>query len=77
MSHDARPDPSAFFLPGKPTGGPVGVLLFHGFPGSTTDVRLLGTFLHARGPTISAPLLPGHGTRPADLNRVRWQDWTA
>jgi len=51
-------------------------LLIHGFPGSTTDVRLLGTFLHERGFTVSAPLLPGHGTQPADLNRVRWQDWT-
>jgi len=51
-------------------------LLIHGFPGSTTDVRLLGTFLHERGITVSAPLLPGHGTQPGDLNRVRWQDWT-
>jgi carboxylesterase len=73
MAHNAPLDPSAFFL----EGGPVGVMLIHGFPGSTTDVRLLGTFLHKRGLTVSAPLLPGHGTQPADLNRVRWQDWTA
>lgn len=65
-------DPSTFFL----EGGPTGVLLIHGFPGSTTDVRLLGADLHRRGITVSAPLLPGHGTQPADLNRVRWQDWT-
>ncbi|MHC1784764.1 MAG: alpha/beta hydrolase [Anaerolineaceae bacterium] len=31
--------------------------------------------LHQAGFTISAPLLPGHGTNPADLNRVTWQDW--
>lgn len=73
MSSETRPDPSAFFL----SGGPTGALLIHGFPGSTTDVRLLGQFLRRRGLTVSAPLLPGHGTEPADLNRVRWQDWTA
>jgi carboxylesterase len=73
MTRDVHPDPAAFFL----EGGDIGVVLIHGFPGSTTDVRLLGTYLHERGLTISAPLLPGHGTQPADLNRVRWQDWTA
>ncbi|MBN1978181.1 MAG: alpha/beta fold hydrolase [Anaerolineae bacterium] len=73
MTQDVRPDPAAFFL----EGGDTGVLLVHGFPGSTTDVRLLGTYLHERGLTISAPLLPGHGAQPADLNQVRWQDWAA
>jgi carboxylesterase len=73
MTQDTRPDPAAFFL----EGGDTGVLLVHGFPGSTTDVRMLGTYLHERALTISAPLLPGHGTQPADLNRVRWQDWVA
>jgi carboxylesterase len=73
MTRDAHPDPSAFLL----EGGDTGVLLIHGFPGSTTDVRPLGVYLHERGLTVSAPLLPGHGTQPADLNRVRWQDWAA
>lgn len=73
MTPHSHLDPSSFFL----EDGPIGALLIHGFPGSTTDVRLLGTFLHERGFTVSAPLLPGHGTQPADLNRVRWQDWTA
>jgi carboxylesterase len=71
MAEHACPDPRAFLL----EGGPIGATLIHGFPGSTTDVRLLATFLQARGLTVSAPLLPGHGTEPADLNRVRWQDW--
>jgi carboxylesterase len=73
MTQDIRPDPAAFFF----EGGATGALLIHGFPGSTTDVRPLGVYLHERGLTVSAPLLPGHGTQPADLNRVRWQDWAA
>jgi len=38
-------------------------------------LRPLGERLHAAGYTVSAPLLPGHGTHPDDLNKVRWQDW--
>lgn len=58
-------------------GGPVGVLLVHGFTATTAEVRPLGQALHARGYTVAGPLLPGHGTRPEDLNRVSWQDWAA
>jgi len=57
-------------------GGPVGVLLVHGYTATTAEVRLLGRFLHERGYTVSGPLLPGHGTTPQDMNRCRWQDWT-
>lgn len=39
-------------------------------------MRLIGDYLNERGLTVSAPLLPGHGTVPEDLNRVRWTDWT-
>lgn len=56
-------------------GDEVGVLLFHGFTATTTEVRLLAECLHLSGYTISAPLLPGHGTHPDDLNQVKWQDW--
>jgi carboxylesterase len=56
-------------------GGKTGFLLLHGFTATTTEVRLLGERLHAAGYTVSAPLLPGHGTHPDDLNKVRWQDW--
>ncbi len=57
-------------------GGPVGVLLSHGYTATTAEVRLLGRYLHERGYTVSGPLLPGHGTTPQEMNRCRWQHWT-
>lgn len=65
------PNPAAFYL----TGGEVGILLIHGFTGAASDFALLGPYLHERGLTVAAPLLPGHGTTPADLNQRCWQDW--
>ena len=56
-------------------GGEIGVLLLHGLTATTAEVRLLAEELHAQGYTIVAPLLPGHGTVPEDLNKVTWQDW--
>ena len=56
--------------------GKTGALLIHGYTASTAEVRLLGKYLHERGYTVSAPLLPGHNTTPQDLNRKRWHDWT-
>ncbi|MEJ5308617.1 MAG: alpha/beta fold hydrolase [Anaerolineae bacterium] len=56
-------------------GGPVGVLLSHGYTATTAEVRLLGRFLHEHGYTVSGPLLPGHGTTPQEMNRCRWQTW--
>ena len=57
--------------------GPTAALLFHGFTATCHEVAHLGKTLHAAGYTTTGPLLPGHGTSPDDLNRVRWQDWTA
>jgi carboxylesterase len=72
MTRHAHLDPSAFFL----EGGPVGVLLIHGFTGSPPEMRLIGDYLHQRGYTVSGPLLPGHGTTVEDMNRCKWTDWT-
>jgi carboxylesterase len=58
-------------------GGPVGVLLSHGYTATTAEVRLLGRFLHERGYTVSGPLLPGHGATPREMNRCRRQEWVA
>lgn len=71
MTQHAHLDPSAFFL----AGGPVGVLLLHGFTGAPPEMRLLGDDLHAHGYTVSAPLLPGHGATVEAMNRCRWIDW--
>lgn len=55
--------------------GPVGILLAHGYTATTAEIRPLAEKFHQRGYTVAGPLLPGHGSQPADLNRVRWQDW--
>lgn len=58
-------------------GGPVGILLSHGFRATTAEVRPLGEVFRDQGYTVAGPLLPGHGTRPQALNRCRWTDWVA
>lgn len=72
MTRHPHLDPSPFLL----EGGPVGMLLIHGFTGSPPEMRLVGEYLHQRGLTVYAPLLPGHGTTVEDMNRCRWTDWT-
>ena len=52
------------------------MLLIHGFTGAPPEMRLVADYLNQRGVTISAPLLPGHGTTVQDMNRCRWTDWT-
>jgi carboxylesterase len=56
-------------------GGPIGVVLCHGFTGMPGSMRPWGEALAAAGHTVSIPLLPGHGTRWQDANQVSWQDW--
>ena len=58
-------------------GGPVGVLLLHGLTATVAEVRPLAQLLHEQGYTVAGPLLPGHGTKPEDLNKVSWRDWVA
>ena len=56
-------------------GGPVGVLLSHGFTGTTQSVRPWAEHLSAAGLTVLAPRLPGHGTTWQDMNTTSWDDW--
>ena len=56
-------------------GGEIGVVLSHGFTGSTQSLRPWAEHLAAAGLTVRLPRLPGHGTRWQDLNDTRWPDW--
>lgn len=60
------------------TGGRrIGVLVQHGFTGNPCSMRPWAEDLAARGYAVEMPLLPGHGTRWQDLNKVTWADWVA
>ena len=58
-------------------GGPVGILLLHGFTGNPASLRRIGEWLAARGHAVSCPLYPGHGQDWRDLGRHRWREWVA
>jgi carboxylesterase len=58
-------------------GGPVGLLLLHGFTGNPAALRRIGEWLAARGHAVACPLYPGHGRDWRDLGRHRWEEWVA
>ena len=62
----------------EPAGTPVGVVvLLHGLTDSPYSQRHIGRRYQERGFLVIAPRLPGHGTVPAGLVDVQWEDWTA
>lgn len=63
--------------PAKHDGGPIGVLLVHGFTGSPKSMKPWAEVLNENGYTTSVPRLPGHGTTWQEMNRTRWTDWYA
>lgn len=57
-------------------GNDVGVLLSHGFTGTTSSMRPLGEYLHAtEGWTVLAPCLKGHGETPEAMAQTTAEDW--
>ena len=56
-------------------GGPIGVLLCHGFTGSPASLRPWAQALAEAGLTVRLPRLPGHGSTVEAANRVGWTDW--
>ena len=58
-------------------GGPVGVLLAHGFTGSPASMTPWARHLAAQGHAVRVPRLPGHGTTWRDLQGTRWTQWYA
>ncbi|WLD92883.1 carboxylesterase [Alkalihalobacillus sp. AL-G] len=63
--------PKPFFF----EGGSRGVLLLHGFTGSSADVRMLGRFLQKQGYSCLAPQYKGHGVPPEELVHTGPEDW--
>ena len=63
--------------PFEHAGGPVGVLLCHGFTGSPATLRPWADYLVEQGMTVSLPRLPGHGTTWQDMTKTGWTDWYA
>lgn len=76
--HDA---PSGSMQDWRATGSgkkaSIGIIFVHGFTGSPISMRPWADFFHSKGYTVSVPLLPGHGTKPEDLNHTKWQQWPA
>jgi alpha-beta hydrolase superfamily lysophospholipase len=55
----------------------AGVLLLHGMSDSPYSLRKIGQSLHGKGAWVVGLRLPGHGTAPAGLVDVRWEDMAA
>src|SRR5260370_24174273 len=56
-------------------GGPVGMVLCHGFSGTRQSLGPWAETLAAAGFAVALPRLPGHGTRWPDMNVTTWADW--
>ena len=51
------------------------VLLVHGFTGTPDCLRYLANYLNSLSFTVSAPLLPGHGSTREKLAQTDWKSW--
>jgi alpha-beta hydrolase superfamily lysophospholipase len=61
----------------EPQGPPRGaVVLLHGLTDSPFSLRHVATLYRDRGFVVVAIRMPGHGTVPAGLTRVQWEDWS-
>jgi carboxylesterase len=65
--HDAEP----FYF----EGNSIGILVSHGFTGSTQSMRPLGEAYVKAGYTVCGPRLKGHGTHYEDMEQTTYQDW--
>ena len=73
--HDQQIEPPAGTPDEQPfahDGGPVGVVLSHGFTGTPASMRPWAEHLAAAGYSVRLPLLPGHGGTWQETNRTRW-----
>lgn len=70
---DVMEDGRPFFF----EGGKTGILLIHGFTGTTSSMKPMGEYMASRGLTVLGPRLPGHGTDVRDMGRHGYKDWMA
>jgi carboxylesterase len=56
-------------------GNRVGILVSHGFTGSTQSMRPLGEAYANAGYTVCGPRLKGHGTHYEEMETTTYQDW--
>jgi alpha-beta hydrolase superfamily lysophospholipase len=62
----------------SPAAEPIGgALLVHGLTDAPYSMRTIGEDLRGRGYEVIALRIPGHGTVPAALTDVTWEDWAA
>ena len=62
----------------EPEGEPRGVVvLLHGLTDAPYSLRHVGAHYRQRGWVAIGIRLPAHGTVPAALTRVTWEDWLA
>lgn len=55
----------------------TGILLVHGLMAAPEEVREWAQFLFAKGYTVHAPRLAGHGTSAVDLSTRHFDEWAA
>ncbi len=56
-------------------GGPIGVVVSHGFTGMPASMRPWAQHLADAGYSVRLPLLPGHGATWRETNRSTWPQW--
>ncbi|HQU73688.1 MAG: alpha/beta fold hydrolase [Calditrichaeota bacterium] len=81
IRHPARHTAPGKLMPGAEPiyidQGDSAILFLHGFTSSAYEGRFLAEYFAARGMAVWAPLMPGHGSDPADMVSVTRQDWLA
>ncbi|WP_128331497.1 carboxylesterase [Apibacter sp. HY039] len=71
MKNEISPETKSEFL----KGNDIGILIIHGFTGSTQSMREVAYQLNRLGYTIQMPRLKGHGTTPEDMETTSYKDW--
>jgi esterase/lipase len=74
LPFELKPDQSVFPLAADGRYH-KGIILVHGLSDSPYLMKALAEHFQSRGFLVRAILLPGHGTRPGDLTKVKEEDW--